>query len=162
MTETWAEIPGHEGREVSSLGRVRALKNGAVRMQSPTVKSDSGYVCVSLGRNRLRYVHRLVLEAFIGPCPDGMQACHGNGIRSDNRLENLRWDTSQANHDDKADHGTVAKGSALPQAKLTEVGVAVIKDRLSKGDTQVSLASRFGVSKATINDISRNKTWSHV
>jgi len=42
-------------------------------------------------------VHRLVLEAFVGPCPHGCEACHRNNDPSDNRIENLRWDTKQSN-----------------------------------------------------------------
>lgn len=49
--------------------------------------------------------HRAVLLAFIGPCLDGMECCHNNGDPLDNRLENLRWDTRQANTIDKINHG---------------------------------------------------------
>lgn len=50
-------------------------------------------------------VHRLVLEAFVGPCPEGMEALHGNAIRNDNRLCNLRWDTKSENSQDRVRHG---------------------------------------------------------
>lgn len=53
-----------------------------------------------------RKVHRLVLEAFVGPCPGGCVGCHGNGDTTDNRLVNLRWDTPGANNRDKREHGT--------------------------------------------------------
>ena len=54
-------------------------------------RMKSGYfsVCVQGHRNLL--VHRLVLETFVGPCPDGMECDHVNRNRSDNRLQNLRW-----------------------------------------------------------------------
>lgn len=51
-------------------------------------------------------VHRLVLEAFIGPCPDGMVGCHTDGDPLNNRLDNLRWDTPSNNNRDKRAHGT--------------------------------------------------------
>ncbi|QOV97160.1 HNH endonuclease [Rhodococcus pyridinivorans] len=53
-----------------------------------------------------RKVHRLVLEAFTGPCPDGMVGCHNDGDTTNNRLDNLRWDTPGANNRDKRTHGT--------------------------------------------------------
>jgi hypothetical protein len=52
-----------------------------------------------------RKVHRLVLETFVGPCPDGMECCHNNGDPADNRLENLRWDTLSSNAYDRVEHG---------------------------------------------------------
>lgn len=52
-----------------------------------------------------RYVHQLVLEAFVGPRPEGMEACHWNDVCTDNRLENLRWDTTSANRHDQVRNG---------------------------------------------------------
>ena len=53
-----------------------------------------------------RYTHRLVLEAFVGQCPDGMECAHENGDSTDNRLSNLSWKTPSANNLDKQRHGT--------------------------------------------------------
>jgi len=52
-----------------------------------------------------RYIHHLVLEAFVGPRPPGTECCHRNDIKTDNRLENLRWDTSSANMYDRVRNG---------------------------------------------------------
>lgn len=57
------------------------------------------------GEQRTHYVHRLVLEAFVGPCSPGQEACHANDIGWDNRLDNLRWDTSLANSLDAVING---------------------------------------------------------
>lgn len=46
------------------------------------------------------------MEAFVGPCPEGMEVCHNNGDCTDNRLENLRYDTKSANMLDRVRHGT--------------------------------------------------------
>jgi hypothetical protein len=64
-----------------------------------------GYARVSLatasGRYRTHKVHRLVLEAFVGPCPDGMECLHSpDATRTNNRLDNLRWGTHQDNVDE--------------------------------------------------------------
>lgn len=117
MTEIWNPIPGIDFYEVSNLGRVRSLdriikrgkgeglQKGRVLKPQLTGTPGKQYHKVRIaGVERL--VHRLVLEAFVGPCPPGMETCHGNGNRLDNRLNNLRWDTSSNNERDKLQHGT--------------------------------------------------------
>lgn len=58
------------------------------------------------GATKRQWVHRLVLSAFTGPCPPGMECCHNDGDPSNNRPENLRWDTRSSNARDKRVHGT--------------------------------------------------------
>lgn len=63
-----------------------------------------GYIQAILYRDLTRsakLVHRLVLETFVGPCPDGMECCHADGDVTNNSLDNLRWDTHQANIDER-------------------------------------------------------------
>lgn len=119
-TEKWLPVAGYEGQyEVSDLGRVRGLerivkaKLGSQRRQRALVLraglGGTGYYFVRLTKNAIGKsyaVHRLVLQAFVGPCPEGMEACHNNGIATDNRLENLRWDTAQSNSHDQFEHRT--------------------------------------------------------
>ena len=102
MTETWKPIVGRLiAYEVSDLGRVRN-RNGRILKPTPVGK---GYLRVRIvGRDR--YIHHLVLESFVGPCPLGMQACHNNGDKTDNRSANLRWDTPSSNNRDQVKHGT--------------------------------------------------------
>lgn len=123
MTEVWKPVIGYEGLyEVSSLGRVKSLartvhrSNGIpqripekyLRLTVPPI----GHVVVSLYKlggglkgSRKHQVHRLVLESFVGPCPEGMQALHWNDTYGDNRLENLRWGTSTENSEDLVRNG---------------------------------------------------------
>jgi hypothetical protein len=58
------------------------------------------------GRSASKKIHTLVLEAFVGPRPPGLVACHGNGDHFDNRLRNLRWGTYSDNAYDQVRHGT--------------------------------------------------------
>lgn len=113
--EYWKPIPDAEGSyEVSNLGKVRSIDRTSPegrRLKGKELKgwfTKGGYrkvwICTN-GKRLPRYVHRLVLEAFIGDCPKGMEACHNNGIANDNRLENLRWDTPSANNLDIVLHG---------------------------------------------------------
>lgn len=113
--ETWKPIPGYEGLyEVSDLGRVRSLDRVDRRGRfwlGRTLKPQlgtSGYLAVALSRHsclKTRAIHRLVLEAFIGPCPKGLIGLHLNDIKTDNRLENLRWGTYSENNYDSVRNG---------------------------------------------------------
>lgn len=120
MIEKWRPVVGYEGQyEVSDFGRVRGVdrivkaKLGSHRRQKSIILSaginGNGYYTVRLTRNAIGKsyaVHRLALEAFVGSCPEGMEGCHNNGIATDNRLENLRWDTAKANNLDQFKHRT--------------------------------------------------------
>lgn len=126
MTEQWKPIPGWgDLYEVSDHGRVRSLprrvphyKGGTAQRKARLLRPGviSGYERVVLQRDRYienAAVHRLVLTAFVGPCPPGMEACHGDADRRNNHLSNLRWDTKSANCKER----TLQGGS--PNAKKT-------------------------------------------
>lgn len=115
--ENWRAIVGFEGLyEVSDQGRARTLgridtrgHRRAARLLTPTPDGE-GYLKVGLtplgtaGAPQpciFRRVHVLVLEAFVGPCPDEMEGCHGDDDPANNRLVNLRWDTRSANAADR-------------------------------------------------------------
>ena len=100
--ERWLPVVGHEGYRVSADGRVLG-KSG--KILSP-VDNGHGYFSVAISGAPRRYVHQLVLEAFVGPRPPAYQARHLNGCRGDNRLENLAWSTPSENARDKRQHGT--------------------------------------------------------
>lgn len=172
MNEVWKDVPGYEGRyQVSDLGRVKSLPNQQRKTEAVmklAVKSN-GYVSVCLTdahkgsrRQRDHWVHSLVLEAFVGFCPSGMECCHGDGNRSNNRLGNLRWGTKKSNAEDKRKHGTMAIGSRNGQSKLSEQNVVRIRELIAAGDTQASIARAFNVSPGLISQIATNRAWNHV
>jgi len=118
---------------------------------------------VSLGRKKKACVHRLVLLAFIGPCPDGMEACHNNGNPADCRLENLRWDTSAANEADKAKHGTANIGEQNGRSKLTDQKARqIIYTHRTELFSQKEIAEQFGISRATVGMIVNRRHWKHI
>lgn len=110
--ERWISVPGYEGLyEVSDMGRVRSLDRVVIDKQGTRKRSFkgkmlkpqnvyTGYTMVALskdGKVSDWYIHRLVLTAFRGEPAPGAEGCHNNDIRSDNRLENLRWDSHLEN-----------------------------------------------------------------
>lgn len=108
--ERWLPVAEFPGYEVSDHGRVRSVdrvsvhKNGRRfnlrgRVLQQGILPPRGYRTVHMGAGSRtgRYVHRLVLDAFVGLCPDGMEGCHKNCDTADNRLSNLRWDTKSGN-----------------------------------------------------------------
>jgi hypothetical protein len=120
------------------------------------------------GQRRKRYVHRLVLEAFVGPCPPGMIACHNNGVPTDNRARNLRWDTPAGNAQDSIGHGTISRkgtrvlGSRNHSTKLSEDAVRAIRAERASGAFLRDLARRHGVDKSTIRALLSGQTCGHV
>lgn len=182
-SERWLPVPiaGCEGLyEVSDQGRVRSLdrwirvpgwnpylRHGRILTPGP---SENGYLKVTLSvrRNGRRWqitpaVHRLVLEAFVGPCPAGQEARHGPGGQQDNRLVNLSYGTKVQNAQDKRRDGTYVEGSVSVNAKLTEDIVRECRRRYAAGGgTTVSLAAEFGVSQLGMWKAINRQTWRHV
>lgn len=112
---------------------------------------------------KARRVSRLVLEAFVGPCPPGMEACHfPDRNPSNNRLENLRWDTAEANQADRRFHGTSNAGERNGSARLTEAQVIEIRRRKGAGESSLVLSREFGVARVTINAIVSRRIWKQV
>jgi len=107
------------------------------------------------------YPHQLVLKTFVGPCPEGMEGCHSNGDPTDDRLENVRWDTHKNNMADCARHGRMPdiRGEKSGSAKLTNDNVKGI--RASRAPT-ATLAVRYNVSGATIRRVKTRKIWKHI
>ena len=165
---TCAPIPGFEGYEASNDGRVRSFWR---RGRSGKLGASSHELAGNINRDGYRYVavkptgggecpmfvHRLVLFAFVGPCPDGMQALHGNGDPGDNRLPNLRWGTHAENEDDKERHGRRPRGARHGMAKLSDAAIADIRARRAVGETLVSIATVHGVTHSHVAQICLNK-----
>jgi hypothetical protein len=172
LVEAWRPVEGFPGYDVSNQGRVRSSwRRGRPPGSSPVhtmaLKISRGYARVGLMRNgkvEMQSVHRLVLTAFVGPCPQGCEACHGNGNRLDNRLENLRWGTRVENMSDRDRHGRTAhqKGERHGCSKLTEKDVAEIIRLCQSGRSRTAVARDFGVSQSHVSSIVLGKRWGHV
>lgn len=123
-----------------------------------------GYLKViinKMGRRYNRLIHRLVLETFIGPCPKGMEGCHNNGDRTDNILDNLRWDTKKNNQADRAKHGTACRGEDVGTSKLTDEQVFKIRE-LYKTRLIKNISETLNIPYNTVYDICKLKSWKHL
>lgn len=113
--------------------------------------------------NATQSAARLICEAFHGPCPNGMECCHNNGERTDNRESNLRWDTRSANHLDKRQHGTDRAGELNPSAKVSNADAAEIRRAYWAGEmTQCELAATYSITQASVWGIVHRKTYACV
>jgi hypothetical protein len=125
-----------------------------------------GHLFVSLyrgdGIKRKRYVHQLVLDAFVGACPEGMECRHLDNNPSNNDVSNLAWGTKKENEADKIGNNTTNRGSRNGMAKLTEAQVEEIRKRYASGNvTQESIGLEFGVSGGTVCRIVNLKGYKH-
>lgn len=170
--ETWKDLPGWEGYyAVSTEGRVKRLA-GSPRCKVDRVlklmPNPRGYLTVSPVRQgwkqRPMMAHRLVLETFCDrPTPKHLPN-HINGIKTDNRLENLEWVTHAQNIQHAYDTGLHRKykGSEASAAKLNEADVVAILARVAKRDYRKAICADYGIALKTLDQIVSGNNWRHV
>lgn len=120
------------------IGRKGAYLGVALRVGGCTVRTS---------------VHKLVMETFIGPCPDGLEICHADGNGHNNRLDNLRYDTKQANAKDRDGHPTHQRGQQNPSSKLTDDQAEEVRRLRAAGMKLRDIAGRFGIRESTVSRI---------
>lgn len=177
----YRDIPGFPGYRVGDDGSIWSRwKNGGSDRSGPTLTDNwhqlkgwidrrrgepDGYIKVGLMREgslyRLR-LHRLILLAFVGPCPEGMEARHLDDDKANLNLWNLAWGTRKANAQDKLRNGRMRVGEAHDRAILKKADIPIILKLLADGLSRRKIAARFGVSKGAIDGIHRGDTWKEV
>lgn len=182
QSEKWLPVVGYEGLyDVSERGGVRSYrrtgKSGTFSTALPMTLaiSNVGYPRVSLrtvGAVRAKHhtVHRLVARAFIGPCPDGHNVNHKNGVKTDNRVENLEYTTHQENVDHSIRTGlkptgpyaNTRRGSNSPASKLSDDDAREVFAMLARGETTISVGQRFGINPATVSRMKTGRNWIHL
>lgn len=179
MIEIWRDIPGFENRyRISNLGRVMGVVSNKIKK----FQIDGGYLTVgfaiggknSFKRKKRLSIHRLVLLAFVGP--SDLQCNHKNGIKTDNRLENLEYCTAKENtHHSLYILGNINKRKPrspkqmalrlnrpyAPGRKLSDAAIADIRKKLSLGAVGTHLAKYYKVTPATISYIKQGKIWAN-
>lgn len=161
--ERWRTIPDFPSYDVSDLGRVRSRKYTQPRVMKP--RNVRGYRAVCLRRDNRSYhlrIPRLVLETFVGPCPDGCEAAHLDGSKTNDALDNLAWVTHQENIEHKRWHGTQTSGESHSRSKLTRAEVDEIRRLRRSGSTVRFLAKEYGLCDGTIYSLVADKHWTCV
>lgn len=165
LTEEWRPVAGFSRYEVSSLGRVRASACEIVHQFRTPLGRHKVYLRPdeSGEKAKVLLVHRLVLAAFVGPAPRGMEACHNDGNPSNNAAVNLRWDTHVNNLADRKAHGTLLLGERHHNSRFTEDDVFLMRHLRQVYRVSFSeLGRAWDCSKNTVNNIVRGRSWKHV
>jgi hypothetical protein len=175
LEENWLPVVGYEGHyEVSDQGRVRSLDRrlsnvkGTPFMRGRILKPNTtrhrypSVVLCALGVRTHKRIHRLVISAFVGPPPPGMECCHNDGDPSNNTLGNLRWGTHSDNMRDACAHGTFVNNSAkLRDADVLRIRSCYVRSSYNVSNTR-ELAKEFGVSLGTIRGVISKSCWAHI
>lgn len=172
MCELWKPIPSLPGFEASTHGRIRQGAHIIIPSKKGG-RTGNNYHSVEG-----RYVHHLVLEAFVGLRVGALECRHMDNCRTNNRLENIRWGTRAENMADKVRHGTSNRGMRCGTSKLTDEQVIEIWTRYHSqgfgthgrggrhakngGLTHSALAMEYGVSRGLITVILQGKRWGHL
>ena len=175
--EIWKDIEEFEGLyQVSNLGRVKSLERYVnhkrykkqlikERIIKPTLSFDK-YYYVGLYKNgnvKNVTIHRLVCLSFLQKTNKKKEVNHKNGIKTDNRVENLEWCTRSHNilHAFKNGLKHGPKGEKNGKSKLTEK--EVIKIKYSYKELNVAeIAKIYNVTETASYDITSNKSWKHI
>jgi hypothetical protein len=181
QVEVWKDVSGYEGKyQVSDFGRVKSLArivesrkgifgNKREILLKPT-KNKKGYLRVKLcivknevSSEKNFYVHSLVLNSFLENPLNKPQVNHKNGIKDDNRVDNLEWATGSENviHSLENKLKVPQKGSEHGMSKLTEKEVLEIRT-IGRTKTLKEVAKIYNVDMSLISLILLNKIWIHI
>jgi len=172
--EIWKHIPGfRDYYMISNLGRIKSnyriseagkIVQERIRYTKP---GFFGYLSISLifeGKTKTCSVHRLVATSFI-PNPENLKEInHKNGIKTDNRVDNLEWCTRSHNMQHAWDTGlkNAVGGEESRLSKLKVEQVIEIKNLINSGNSNYKIAKLFGVNRSTIRMIKIGKSWKNI
>jgi hypothetical protein len=161
----WKPVKNFPKYEVNELCDVRNKKTGKFRIP---VKRKDGYFQLKLMTSNTEFkmmlLHRILAEAWIDNPEFKPYMNHKNGIRSDNRLENLEWCTPGENmvHAFRVIKTKSSVGVKNSRAILTPKEVKAIRMVRDTPATKRILAIKYGVAESTVNNIMKHRIWKHI
>ncbi len=168
--EVWKDIKEYKGLyQISNLGNIKSIggSNGKIKMDRILIlkKNRFGYFRIGLHANdTIKYfqVHRLVAQAFIQNPLNKPQINHKNGIKTDNRIENLEWCTASENIKHgirigliKCSYGSNHWNSKLNRSQVDEIRLNYLIESIST----FALAKKYNISQPQICNIINHKSW---
>lgn len=159
MNETWKNLYNFSTYQISNTGRVRKTELRKLSIDSV------GYHRLHLSRDnhqRVIGVHRAVWESFVGPIPPDKMINHKNGIKTDNRLENLELVTNRENIEHYKNNLLTYRGEKVNTSKLNGNKIRKIREKFENGYSASRLMRDYGVSRTTIQRIVKRKSWRHI
>lgn len=160
MEEIWKDIKDYEGLyQISNLGRIKSLRYNKERLLTPIKNNKTNYIHINLCKhkvNKTHYIHRLLGCAFVDNKDNKPHINHKNGVRDDNRIENLEWVTPKENHI----HKYYTLNYKQHRRRHTEEEVLKIREIYNNNKvSQIKLVEIFNSNRATINKILKNKAY---
>lgn len=161
MKEQWKEIPGFNGDYIiSNIGRIKSLKRKP-RLLRPCITQDS-YELIQLsinGKQKGKYIHRLVAKNFVSGYREGLEVNHKDGNTLNNIYTNLEWLSHKENIRHAWDSGNSKNyGESCSKSKLKRIDIIHIR-KLVRAKTQREVAEMYNISQPHVSDIVNGKTW---
>jgi len=177
--EVWKYITEYEGLyQVSNIGRIKSLERYSANQWSEKARfreekilsyqlTKDGYPSIKLSKNgnAIRHrIHRLVALCFLENPFGKEQVNHINGIKTDNRVENLEWATCSENmeHAYKSGLRTAPSGVDSPYSVFSKQDVLDIRDSFKNGISQIELAKKYNVTMGCISGVCRKRTYANI
>lgn len=171
--ERYAVLPGFSSYRISSLGFIETRRGrngrglyGWRRMRPSNNPKKGGYLIAAMVNDRgvlsSASVHRLILMAFVGSCPDGFQCAHLDGDDTNNRLDNLAWVSPKTNSAHRHIHGTAQVGERHVSAKLTTADVINIRTAARTGEAFSRIAKRLRLPVSASSNAAIGISWKHL
>ena len=169
MKEIWKFLPEYnEIYMISNFGRIKNNKTNYIMILKP---DKFGYIRKRI-RNKCYLVHRLVAKAFIPNIYNKKEVNHINGIKSDNRVENLEWSTARENilhayktglnEGSRKASSLRTRGENHRNSKLKEADVLNIRKLRKMGEKVTNLANKYNICTSTVTEICNRKLWKHI